>query len=204
MQTILTWDTGKVLHKVDTDSIKSAVELCKSNLSHADLRNLSLVKADLRGGQFELSHLENTDLAQANLRDSVFFGTKLTNTSFKKANLINVVFSGTPMRGANFEGANLRGASFHACSDLRYSNIRPAQLVGAYLNGERLTKSPIFIHGEYFCIVTENNLEVNDRSYSHKYWELVTDNQLKSHYIDCEFWKTYGESLLALCKAHAK
>jgi len=95
---IKSWVNGKVLFKVETESLKLAVELAVkhgANLGGADLRG-----ADLRGAYLGGAYLRGANLRGANLGGAYLRGADLWGANLGGANL----------RGADLGGADLRGA----------------------------------------------------------------------------------------------
>ena len=124
----------------------------------ADLRDTSLVSADLIGARFDRAVLNFTDFTKACLRrasfDSAtgwhvnFYGADLSGADLSRAAFFGPSFryarlSGADLRGANFGTADLTGADVTA-TDLtgatmpRASDLADADLSGADLSGTGL------------------------------------------------------------------
>ena len=91
---IKTWN-GTVLHTIEADNIRAAVEALANR--GANLRGADLTGADLRGAD-----LRDADLMDADLRGANLMGADLRGADLRGANL----------RGADRTGANLRDAKY--------------------------------------------------------------------------------------------
>jgi len=104
------------------------LQLLKTNacqecdLSGANLKEVKLTSADLRGANLIGANLENANLSGANLTNS---------------NLANVNFSNTNLSGANLSGANLVEANL-GNTNLSEADLKYANLVSANFNGTKL------------------------------------------------------------------
>ena len=80
-----------------------------------------------------------------------------------------------------------------------------ADLRGADLDGEKLTKSPLVITGlRYWCLISDGYMRLGCKRFTHEEWAEFSDDEIeKMDSCALEFWKQWKESLLAMCKAHA-
>jgi len=107
---------------VDTSSsVRQLAQKCNGcNLSGVDLKEATLVKAQLEGAD-----LSRADLRYANLRRARLAGANLSGARLNHANL-----PGADLRNCNLTGADLSGA-----------NLLLADLTGADLSGATLTNA---------------------------------------------------------------
>jgi len=96
------WD-GKVLFKVEAESLKAALEIGVNK--NANLEGANLGGANLRGAYLRGAYLEGAYLEGANLRGAYLEGANLEGANLEGANL-----RGANLRGANLWRANLGGA----------------------------------------------------------------------------------------------
>ncbi len=104
-------------------------------LERADLRDLSLDKANLENANLRRADLEGTNFEEANLRKA-----NLASASLRDGFLIRANLEGASLRGADLEGANLEGANL-TDADLSRANLEGANLEGAILLRARLTSA---------------------------------------------------------------
>ena len=106
---------------------KFTIDLSKTYLLEADLREVNL-----RGVDIQAANLIGADLRQAKLVGADIRGAKLIRANLKEANL-----AGANLTGADITGADIRGA------DITGADIREANLTGAYLTGADITGADI-------------------------------------------------------------
>ena len=130
-----------------------------------------------------------TTVEKAVLSVADLSGAYLYRASLSRANL----------SGANLSGANLSGA------DLSGANLSGANLSGAYLSGEILSKAPVIISNLHWpVLITEGYMTIGCQRHSHAEWHEFTPNKIQemdSH--ASEFWTTWRDALLLICKQHA-
>ena len=126
--------------KAGADPIEAVEAVIR--LRGADLRNVDLVQAYLRGANFRFdvdlrdADLRGANLAEVELTDADLRGANLTllpldNNTSLVTNLSGAVLSGADLRGANLQGANLKGADLFA-AELNGSNLSGANWQDAY------------------------------------------------------------------------
>lgn len=115
--------------------IMKKCELC--NLAGADLRHISLARANLAGANLRGANLEGTNLTRANLR-----GAKLAGANLSGATLTNTDLRGARLTGANLAGADLTSARLERAwlqkVDLRGATLQKVRFAGATLQGADL------------------------------------------------------------------
>lgn len=84
------------------------------DLSHLDLKDLSLQSMNLKNIKFIESYFNSSDLKNSNFDNSILSGSSFNNanlesTSFKNCDLRYTTFKRANIRNANFSGADLRG-----------------------------------------------------------------------------------------------
>ena len=87
---IKSWIDGQVLHTIEADSIKAAVEALVekgANLSRADLSGADLSRANLSGANLSRAHLSGADLSGANLSRANLSGANLSRANLSRAHL---------------------------------------------------------------------------------------------------------------------
>ncbi len=127
---IKSWITGEIMHSLESDSLKSALEfLVKQGayLGGANLRGANLGGANLGGANLGGANLGDANLGGANLGGAYLRGAYLGGAYLRGANLGGANLGDANLGDANLGGANLRGA-----------NLRGANLGGAYLGGANL------------------------------------------------------------------
>ena len=102
------------------------------DVSHHDLRGITLLNGNLRGANLSQTRLCEANLCGANLAKADLHGADLSGTYLCWADL----------HGANLRGADLRKADL-SCADLRETDLRGAKLdwatlYGAFLSGADL------------------------------------------------------------------
>jgi hypothetical protein len=105
---IKSWINGKILHSIEADSVKLAIEGLvrqEANLSWANLYRAYLSWANLSG-----AYLSWADLSWANLSWADLSGANLSRANLSWADLSWANLSGANLSRANLSGANLSGA----------------------------------------------------------------------------------------------
>lgn len=112
------------LHRKWLDGVEGGVraDLCQLDLWCANLKGANLRKADLRAAKLSVANLEGANLWHTNLR----------GVDFREANL-----KGANLRWANLSGANLKEACLEG-ADLEGADLKDAYLVGADLTNAKL------------------------------------------------------------------
>ena len=110
----------------------------------ANLRDVDLKGADLRGANLEIANLAGADLRGVNLRDANLAGADLRGAnlggadllgaSLRGANLWRVNLGSASLQGVDLQGVNLRGSILENVK-LRGANLQWADLGGANLTG---------------------------------------------------------------------
>ncbi len=121
----------------------TGVYLREINLLRADLRDANLEGADLKH-----ANLLKADLRDANLKEASLTFANLEGADLKGANLERGSLSSTNLKGADLEHANLKEAS------LSFANLKGADLKGTNL--ERAYLPEVDLEGAYLWVV---NLE---------------------------------------------
>jgi uncharacterized protein YjbI with pentapeptide repeats len=117
----------------------TAVRLEKAHLSSADLKEIWMPKAflrgaDLEGAEFNEANLSKVDFTKAHLEDADFTHTNLAGAKFIEAFLIQVQFHTAVIEDAKFDRADLTRADFSE------AKIRRCSFEGANLTGANFTK----------------------------------------------------------------
>src|SRR5260221_2239555 len=92
------------------------------DISHHDLRGITLLNGDLRGA----------NLSQASVCEANLCGADLSKTDLHGADLSGTYLCWADLHGANLREADVRGADL-SCADLRGANLDWAILYGAFL-----------------------------------------------------------------------
>lgn len=114
-------DNHKLWLKTEGEQGKKA-DLKEVVLYGANLRGQDLRFANLSGINLEEADLSGTKLMGADLSDSDLCGANFSSADLSGANLGGADFSETDLRGASLEGANLSGV------DLRGADLKGASL----------------------------------------------------------------------------
>lgn len=106
------------------------------DLSEADLRGTSLIKANLKGANLKLAKLQFSNLAgalleganmeQARLQEANLQGAQLENANLKKCNLME-----SNLLGTNLQNANVQSAQFNEDVMFGKTNLKGANLLDA-------------------------------------------------------------------------
>lgn len=113
----------------------------------ADLRQVDLDGADLRGIDFFLVDLDGASLVRANLNTAVISHTNLNRTNLRGASLSNAEIVGTHFMEADLSNADLERVTLAAVdltktrlseANLRHARIHESRLIDASLNGANL------------------------------------------------------------------
>ena len=79
-----------------------------------------------------------------------------------------------------------------------------ANLDGANLDGEKITKTPLSINGlRYWCLISNGYMRLGCKRFTHQEWAEFDDEQI-SEMDSCalEFWRQWKAPLLAMCEQH--
>jgi uncharacterized protein YjbI with pentapeptide repeats len=117
-------------------------DLSEVNLSDANLRGADLSCANLKGANLSCANLRGADLGRANLDDANLSYADLSCANLRGADLsdtdlINVDLINVDLSEANLSCADLRGANLR-CANLGYANLSYANLSCASLKGANL------------------------------------------------------------------
>jgi uncharacterized protein YjbI with pentapeptide repeats len=126
------------------------LEAAGANLSHVELRDVALRRADLtqcrvEGARFQRTALTGATLDEAECRDTQFVACDLTGATFDHATLGQVRFAESDLGGATFVdarlrtctfGARLRGATFRGC-ELFQCDFAGADLTAARFEAQQ-------------------------------------------------------------------
>ena len=84
------------------------------------------------------------------------------------------------------------------------ANLRDADLYGANLYGDKLTKKPLFLYNlDWDVTVTTTFLKIGCQVHLIKDWKSFDDEKISSMAVGAlEFWRKYKTAILALCDAH--
>lgn len=152
-------DQNTVDQKGDIDRttdlpIEGAEELLRLELPFGNFREVEwpgvvLNGRDAHGADFSAANLTdmcalganlaNIQLEEAQLQNAAICGTNLSHANLRHADLRNANLTWSDCRGAILFGADLRNANL-AWTDLRDTDLRQANLSGAYYNAQ--TKLP--------------------------------------------------------------
>lgn len=96
-----------------------------------------------------------------------------------------------------FEAETVKDALVKAASE-------KADLYGADLDGEKITKNPISVTGiSYWCLISDGYMRIGCKRFTHDEWANFTDetiSDMDSGALD--FWRQWKAPLLAMCAAH--
>jgi uncharacterized protein YjbI with pentapeptide repeats len=136
------------LNQIDLDQLKATTTCPRCNLSGADLTQLNLAGANLRGAD-----LSGATLSQANL----------TNADLTGANLEGAILNSVNLSGASLTGANLKSASLEN-ADLSYAGFISANLEAANLKDAKIQFTNF--RGANFRLTTmANGVITSDKPY---------------------------------------
>jgi uncharacterized protein YjbI with pentapeptide repeats len=107
------------------------------DLSEADLRNRTLIGADLSAVDLSNANLRRADLSWANLREACLIEADLIGADLRRAELDGAHFSRANLRSADLRWAGLHKADLQG-ANLYEANLRGAELIGAELQGANL------------------------------------------------------------------
>ena len=123
------------------------VDLWDANLTGADLKGASLIRADLSDATLVAATLTRADLNAANLGGADFMGANLqtanlVDADLTGANLQTAKLADADLTGANLQAANLKGAVL-IDADLTGADLTGADLTGADLTRADLTEAKL-------------------------------------------------------------
>ena len=116
----------------------------------ADLSNISLYEAILRGAKLINVDLNRVCFYQADLSEADLSGCNLSNASLTKANLTKADLSDANLTEANLQEANLRNAI------LTNTDLKFTELIGADLTGTKI-QAAINVASHHLLLVDESN-----------------------------------------------
>ncbi|MCF2150116.1 pentapeptide repeat-containing protein [Desmonostoc muscorum LEGE 12446] len=140
----------------DLDQLKATNACPRCDLSGADLTQVNLTGAILRG-----ANLSGATLSQANL----------TNADLTGANLEGAILNSANLTGASLTGANLKSASLEK-ANLSYAGFMSANLEAANLKDATLLFTN-FRAANYRLTTLSNGVVTSDKPYS---WSLERQN----------------------------
>lgn len=81
-----------------------------------------------------------------------------------------------------------------------------ANLYGANLDGEKLSKTPLQINGlKWFVLISDNFMRIGCKRFTHEEWANFTDEEIDAMAFGAlEFWRQWKTVLVAMCNAHNK
>jgi uncharacterized protein YjbI with pentapeptide repeats len=171
-------------HEAENNSMKLTLESAvkaDADLFFASLQGENLVDADLSGGDFY-----NVNFAYANLVGANFQNSKIVDAAFYGANLCGANFSGADIKGFDFTGSNLHGANF----------------ISATLDGELLSKPPLYLDNLTLPIlITDSYLSIEFERHLIEHWRGLSEDDMYDMDIAASFWKKWKTPILALCDA---
>jgi hypothetical protein len=139
------WYTPECKHKNSDANIGSNDCLVGIKITKANLKNISLEKANLRSSIFT-----DTSFRSANLKKANFKYSEIEDARFDEAGLEEAIFESVKAKGVVFTGANLRRASF------KDADLEKAVFTGANVEG-------VNFDGAKFCKTTMSNGKVFNR-----------------------------------------
>lgn len=110
------------LNQLDLDQLKATSTCPRCNLSGADLTQLNLTGANLRGAD-----LSGATLSKANLTKADLTGANLEGAILNLANLNSASLTGANLKSASLENADLSYAGFIS-ANLEAANLKDAKL----------------------------------------------------------------------------
>ncbi|WP_138505171.1 pentapeptide repeat-containing protein [Nostoc sp. PA-18-2419] len=140
----------------DLEQLKATKTCPRCDLSGADLTQLNLSGAVLRG-----ANLSGATLSQVNL----------TNADLTGANLEGAILNSANLSGASLTGANLKSASLEK-ADLSYAGFMSTNLEAANLKDAKLLYTN-FRAANYRLTTLSNGIVTSDKPYG---WSLERPN----------------------------
>jgi len=174
----------------------------KPDLSHADLRGIRLVRANLDGANLRGAKLEGVQLNGAGLDEAILTNANLQGadltpatdesrgsgvmhyTILAGADLQKANLSRAFLTNANFEGANLTGAIFCEAympnADFREANLSYADFAGAVMTEAHLKKTNL--RGTRLVRANLMGAKIEDACFTttHMGWTILGDTDLSS------------------------
>lgn len=115
----------------------SGADLSGAYLNRANLSGTYLYKAGLRGAYLNRANLSSAKLVRAKLSGSFLIEANLSGANLFRANLSSADLSGADLRDVELNAAELRGA------DLSGADLSGAKLIGADLSGANLKSADL-------------------------------------------------------------
>ena len=86
------------------------------------------------------------------------------------------------------------------------ANLDGANLCGADLDGEKLTKTPLQLNNlKWFVLISDSYLRIGCQRHSISDWEKFKDSEIeKMDSGALDFCKKWKNSILTICKAHSE
>jgi uncharacterized protein YjbI with pentapeptide repeats len=109
-------------------------DLREASLMVAQLQGANFIRAQLQGAQFNGAQLQGAYFTEAQAQGANFIRAQLRGANFQRAQLQRAFFIEAQVQEANFNGAQLQGVSFPD-AQLQGANFKEAQLQGAVLAG---------------------------------------------------------------------
>ena len=113
-------------------AILDATNLTEADFSGADLSHASLVGADLSGAELRRTTMKGANFSEANLKDAHLFRADLSHAVLSHANLHRAPLYKSNLSHADLRGADLEGAYLYEAV-LSEANMKGANLVKADL-----------------------------------------------------------------------
>ncbi len=153
------------LNQLDLDQLKATSTCPRCNLSGADLTQLNLTGANLRGAD-----LSGATLSQANLTNADLTGANLEGAVLNSVNLTGASLTGANLKSASLENADLSYAGFISANS--YTGFISANLEAANLKDAKLLFTNF--RGANFRLTTQaNGVVTSDKPYG---WSLERQN----------------------------
>ncbi|WP_410675524.1 pentapeptide repeat-containing protein [Amycolatopsis sp. cmx-4-68] len=124
-------------------STEGTLDLRRVRLAHAQLRGISLVRADLCDAELTEASLAGADLRAALLRKATLIGADLSDAVLAGADLRDACFAKARLAAADLRGADLTGTDLTDAT-LTGADLRDTDLRGVHgLTAEQLTRALI-------------------------------------------------------------
>ncbi len=150
------WNRWREEHPFYVPELSEA-DLQNVRLSGADLRGANLLRANLTGAVLEKANLFRVNLHHANLRGADLREANLGAASLRRTNLREVNLSGASLDRADLSGADLQWAYLSGAS-LSGSNLNQADLNWANFSAANLSSAQLSEANLDFAILTSADL----------------------------------------------